>query len=150
MDEAKRRRFWRRVDRLSMEECWLWTKLDGTPTIGHQKLYSGDGATRSWDYAHRLSYEMHHGPIPTGMVVRHSCDVPSCVNPYHLFIGTYRDNVHDALTRSRGFGRKKLRRSDADVIRAERATGLTNRALAEIHGLSECQVAKITSGRSWR
>ncbi|MGV0949378.1 MAG: HNH endonuclease signature motif containing protein [Azonexus sp.] len=49
--------------------------------------------------AHRLAYEEAHGPIPTGMVVRHTCDVKACVNPEHLIIGSYSDNALDAVER---------------------------------------------------
>ncbi len=53
-------------------------------------------------YAHRVTWEEHNGPIPDGLVVRHSCDNPPCVNIEHLLIGTHKDNAKDRDERRRG------------------------------------------------
>lgn len=51
--------------------------------------------------AHRVSFEMRYGPISDGLIVRHKCDNPNCVNPNHLEIGTQMDNMLDASSRGR-------------------------------------------------
>ena len=51
--------------------------------------------------AHRYSFSVHYGEILEGMSVLHKCDNPSCVNPEHLFQGTQRDNMHDAIKKKR-------------------------------------------------
>lgn len=75
--------------------CWLWT--GGTDRYGYGTQWI-DGRVV---YAHRLSYQHHHGPIPDGFVVRHKCDTPACINPDHLLTGTPMDNVMDMFARGR-------------------------------------------------
>lgn len=51
--------------------------------------------------AHRFSYQQFKGKIPDGMIVCHSCDTPACVNPEHLWVGTYQDNSDDCHKKGR-------------------------------------------------
>lgn len=51
--------------------------------------------------AHRLSYIEYVGPIRKGLNVLHKCDVPACVNPDHLFIGTQKANIRDMIRKGR-------------------------------------------------
>lgn len=76
-------------------KCWMW--------IGG-KTVSGYGSVKikgTNDMAHRLSYELYNGKIPANMMVCHTCDTPSCVNPKHLWIGTRSDNMKDAFIKGR-------------------------------------------------
>ena len=74
--------------------CWIWTR---SKCRGYGRIsYNGTGKM-----AHRISWEIHCGPIPEGMLVLHKCDVPACVNPEHLFLGTYKDNTQDAIKKGR-------------------------------------------------
>lgn len=91
-------RFWARVQKTEDGDgCWLFAGAKWSPG-GHIYFAREDGTRVS---AHRFSYELHHGPVPDGMVVMHTCDVPRCVNPAHLLAGTQRDNVHDAISKGR-------------------------------------------------
>lgn len=82
-------RFWSKVNKTA--SCWLWTGAKGK--WGHGSFQGSS--------AHRFAYKQLVGPIPDGMFVCHRCDVGSCVNPEHLFLGTQRDNIHDAINKGR-------------------------------------------------
>lgn len=88
-------RFWRFVEK--SEGCWVWS--GAKDKHGYGNISSGRGLSPY--KAYRLAYEMFNGPIKDGLVIRHKCDNPSCVNPEHLEIGTQKDNVRDMMERGR-------------------------------------------------
>lgn len=79
--------------------CWEWAGCRSAN--GYGKMAYGDGTTTG---THRVSFEVHHGPIPDGMFVRHKCDNPPCINPDHLEIGTPAQNSRDMVERNRTRG----------------------------------------------
>jgi hypothetical protein len=95
-----------------MEDQELWRKRlydgatkteDGCLIKGNEYAYRNiviDGRTKA---AHRLAYELEHGPIPKGLVVMHKCDVPGCFNPEHLSVGTQSDNAVDMHNKNRAY-----------------------------------------------
>jgi hypothetical protein len=87
--------FWDFVVLKRHNDCWPW--VGTTLPSGYGKFNSRG----EWFLAHRRSYELEHGEIPTGLIVRHSCDNPSCVNPRHLLVGTHKDNTQDMIARGR-------------------------------------------------
>lgn len=99
--------------------CWLW--------MGH-KYHNGYGAIKVFGkmvLAHRLSYELHKGPIDANAEILHSCDVKHCINPDHLRTGTHAENMAEAAERGRMrrgpdhpmFGKKCTRPKQAKPVR---------------------------------
>lgn len=131
-------RFWEKVNRRGKDECWLWTAATtnggyGVIGVGHARLLR----------AHCVSYELHHGPIPAGLVVRHKCDVPACVNPTHLELGTKLDNSRDMVERGRVRSKVKYPQETVDAIRAEPGTLMQ---VAEKFGVSFNYVGMLRRG----
>ncbi len=73
--------------------CWLWRGYRNKHGYGR---YGSQGFL-----AHRVVYEIFRGPIPDNMLVCHRCDIPACVRPSHLFVGTHEDNNHDMIDKQR-------------------------------------------------
>lgn len=128
--------------------CWEWTA---------NRMRNGYGLFWFIDRkrpAHRVSYELHCGPIPDGMHTLHHCDNRACINPAHLFIGTNADNMADKVSKGRqhrlkgiASGRAKL--TEADVMTIRSSVGLTQREIGERFGITNQQVSSIRSGKRW-
>jgi hypothetical protein len=85
-------------------DCWLWQGSRNDAGYGRVSING-----RMW-MAHRASYVLFVGSIPVGLVVRHKCDVPQCVRPGHLELGTHKDNMRDKMKRGRWRGNTSRRR----------------------------------------
>lgn len=130
--------------------CWLWIGTvvpKGYGQITHDK--------KTW-LAHRLSWTLHNGEIPDGKLACHKCDTPSCVNPDHLFLGDYRDNINDCLDKGRYPVRSgethptaKLTYDDVAAIRQKLSKGASQRALAAEYGVTRFNIMHIKHGRTW-
>ncbi len=91
--------FWAKVKKPEnpINDCWEWP---GAKTEdGYGKIYSG--VNGKYYRAHRVSWTIHNGAIPEGLIVCHTCDNPQCTNPNHLYIGTVYDNAWDRIKRGR-------------------------------------------------
>lgn len=77
--------------------CWNWIRSKNKD--GYGRVF--DWENKKLKYAHRVSYEVHKGTIPQGLMVLHDCDNPSCVNPDHLHIGTAAMNAAECIARGR-------------------------------------------------
>lgn len=128
-------RYWAKVRR--GPSCWLWegsTTPDGygTISVGGRPVYT-----------HRLAWAIVHGPIPVGQSVLHRCDTPGCVNPAHLFLGTQRDNMRDAVQKGRlRIARRRTRSFKPDVIARYLDGGVTAAALASEYGVHKLTVLR--------
>lgn len=96
--------------------------------------------------------EQRDGPIPAGMVVRHTCDDGLCVNPDHLVLGTQADNMRDMVERDRSARgtRNGHARLDEEQVRAIRADGRGPAVLGRLYGVSASTICDIRARRTWR
>lgn len=85
------------IERIPESGCWIWVGTHDGRYYGHISAGHGKSPLK----AHRVAYQQYVGQIPDGKLVRHRCDVPACVNPHHLEIGTQEDNMADMMKRGR-------------------------------------------------
>jgi hypothetical protein len=72
--------------------CWLWDGSHGGKGYGVFR-FPKNGVNKMQN-AHRIAYEIERGPIPKGLCLDHLCRNPACVNPDHLEIVTYSENIN--------------------------------------------------------
>jgi hypothetical protein len=90
-------RYWEKVVP-NDDGCWAWDGAVNNYGYGRiQQGHRGEGEK----LAHRVSWEIHNGPIPDGMSVLHRCDNPPCTRPDDLYLGTQTENMRDAWERTR-------------------------------------------------
>lgn len=148
---AVARRFWGKVARGEPDECWLWQGGRFRRRGGYGRFCLAKRRRR----AHRVAWELTHGAIPVGQVVRHSCDTPACVNPAHLLLGAQADNVSDRVERGREGNRKGVRNGRAkvtpEVVRdiRQRSRVETLVSIARDVGLSATAVGHIVQRKLW-
>ena len=144
-------RFMRYVNKAE-SGCWLWTGNRKTFGYDYGLFFTGRrGHTMS---AHRASWELFRGEIPSGLCVLHTCDIPRCVNPGHLFLGTVKDNVRDMFQKGRQSKQRGEHNHNA-TLTAEQAANIRrdprrNYLVAREYGVSWSTVADIKRGRSWK
>jgi hypothetical protein len=139
-------RFWAKVDKSAgLDACWLWTASTSGAGYGNIGM---DGAMKS---AHRISWELANGPIPPGMLVRHKCDNPPCVNPRHLLLGTHSDNMQDMLERGRQAKGSKVTEEMVREIRSRySAGGISQKSLAAEYGIGQRHICGIILRQRWK
>lgn len=147
-------RFWEKVDKSG--DCWVWT-ANCTRDRNGKKQYGLISAGRRGEgmlYAHRVSWELHFGPVPEDLRVLHRCDNPQCVRPDHLFVGTQADNMADMVAKGRrdrygplpGVGAKsKLTRRQIAGLRRDAET-CSHQAVAVKYGVCVSTVRNIVLG----
>jgi hypothetical protein len=132
--------------RAPFNDCWIWT---GVICQGYGQ-FSTHGIQ---ERAHRASWRRFRGEIPNGLHVLHRCDVPSCINPDHLFLGTQADNNADRDAKGRNVyfqgerhGRSKLTQAQVNQIRSSRDK---QQEIAQKFGIKQPQVSKIKNRQRW-
>jgi hypothetical protein len=138
-------RFWKKVDKTPgygpSGNCWRWA----ASTRGD---YGCIGTPEGTQSAHRVSYTINVGPIPDGLDILHSCDMPLCVNPEHLAPGTHQENmaqIHQRKSVRRGpaSNRRLSPEQAAEILKDTRS----QRDLAKIFGVSQVTICNVKSGK---
>lgn len=153
-------RFMSKVSPEPMSGCWLWTT--GTHPFGYGLFWMDDNTIG----AHRAAWMIFKGEIPNGMSVLHRCDVPECVNPDHLFLGTQGDNVRDCVAKGRNKncmtshpelicrgeqqGHSKLSTQDVLYIRSHCFERGDMARLGRMFGVTSAAIAMIIKRKNWR
>lgn len=148
-------RFWTKVNKNTENGCWEWVAA---------KVRHGYGrimVQKKVKLTHRVSWELHNGPIPEGLHVLHRCDNPSCVRPEHLFLGNQEENMRDMVIKGRSSHstgtngenhyRAKITTKDVRDMRKKYSNSKTPlRVVAQEFGLSKTHVNKILLRKIWK
>lgn len=141
---TREQRFLNKVQKT--DACWWWLGTKTPAGYGRFRM-----TTRSTDYveiAHRASYKLFIGEIPSGLFVCHKCDNRSCVNPDHLFLGTPLDNIMDRINKGRPGGYPlKLSTNDIEIARDMIKNGMKKQDVAEFFTVDVATLRNALNGR---
>jgi HNH endonuclease len=130
--------FWEKVKKT--KSCWLWTGQIISYGYGHFS-YQGRPVR-----AHRFAYKTAIGPIPPGKLVCHTCDVRHCVNPKHLYLGTFTDNNRDTVRRCRNkpWNRNKTHCKNGHSLKGD------NLYINPVSGSRVCRICDTKRKLAWQ
>lgn len=148
-------RFWEKVDKKGEDECWIWK---GATNMKGDRGYGVINIDGKMALSHRVSWSILNGNIPEDKCVLHRCDNPKCVNPYHLWIGTAKDNGIDCSNKGRKpsfagelCGNSILTWVEVNGIREEYKNGNTTQlSLARKYGISKSEIYSILKNERWK
>lgn len=149
--------FWKLVDICERDECWKWQGDKNKKGYGVFTINNG----QNWLPAPKISFMIAHNfgiaEIPNSIVIRHTCNNPTCVNPHHLLLGTHKDNAQDRLkaggydcVRGENNCKAKLTQDQVKDIRAKWDTGkYTKHKLANDYGVTTGEIWRIVLNKTW-
>lgn len=148
------------IDIVPFSGCWIF--MGATNHFGYGIVGTGRRGEPT-DRAHRIAYKHFKSDIPTGMFVCHTCDVPACCNPYHLFLGTNQDNVNDMVRKKRNskpprnphvigsvHPLAKLNEEQVIEIRRLYLQGIGQKELGETYGVARQTISKIVNRQRFK
>lgn len=137
-------RFWARAERGHDNQCWPWLGYVNKNGYGLVRIPGKQMP------AHRLAWELINGPMPVNLLACHHCDNRTCVNPSHVYAGTYADNAKDAVDRNRTWHAKGLphptQRMTEEQAAYVRSSNKSLRALAKELGFTYGHIGKVRRG----
>lgn len=155
-------RFWASVDKRPGfgpdGTCWRWTAW--TTPQGYGQIKRPKDEDDVTDYAHRVSYEIHHGvklgrARTSGVLVLHRCDNPSCVRPDHLFLGDDKTNSDDMHAKGRhktgdqkGLANPGHKLTEDEVRQIRKAVGTLD-DIGDVFGVCKATVSVIKRRIAW-
>ena len=136
------------------DECWEW--LGGKCREGYGRFRLNGCKVQ----AHRYSWTLFFGEIPDGELVLHKCNNPSCVNPYHLYLGSQKDNMRDMVNAGRWSGgrppnihtphtnhsRRKFRLEHVEKMQELLSEGKIQSEVAKEFGITQSAVSRLVRG----
>lgn len=142
-----------RLDALTEKTDRCWTFKGSLNSKGYGQFRDG-----KMKKAHRVSYEIHSGAIPSNLQVLHKCDNPSCVNPGHLFLGDNNENIRDKVRKGRQSSLKgsinpssKLNETQVSIIRKLLKTNATtHKEIASTFDVSRSAISAINNKQNWK
>jgi hypothetical protein len=142
--EEQSKRFWAKVNKKADDECWEWTAAKSSKGYGQFALNKIAKST------HRISYIIHKGEIPDGLMICHTCNNPPCINPNHLYAGTSSDNMEQSVREMRHHEQSKTHcknghefTEENTFLRVRKGRGIT-RVCRECKRKSDRQRVKAT------
>jgi len=131
--------------------CWLWI---GSAPDNRYGNFSIEGRNQG---AHRVSWSLYKNEPIGELNVLHRCDISLCVNPDHLFLGTFLDNTQDMISKGRKFPvcgennpQAKLTESKINQIRILSRSGVRQTILANFYGVDQSTISNIINRKRWR
>lgn len=133
-------------------DCWEW---QGSKTIEGYGRIKIEGV---WLLAHRMAWMIDKNEeVPSSMEICHSCDNPPCCNPYHLFLGTHRENMKDMAVKKRSRkhagsnnGNSKLTEDRVREINRFLAAGGKRKEAAANNGVCLAVIDRIVNKIHWK